>query len=375
MSKKIKILFLVPNLEGGGSERVVSLLANYINRQDFTPTIVLLQKKGIYLQQIEEDVRIIDLNIKRVRYAGLALIQLIKKEKPDLVLSTLGHMNLLLATLKFLMPSKTTFIARESSTVSLRNRDENFPLLFNLLFKTVYKSFDQIVCQCNYMADDLKYNFGIKPDKLKVINNPISVDVALEKSKEAATEIIDEKKVNFVFVGRFSKEKRADHVLKAFARFAQPNKHHLFIIGDGVLKDELKNLAGFLSISPMVSFLGLIKNPFPYMAKASCLISTSLYEGFPNVVLEANACGTPVIAYDYPGGLKEIVANNENGLIVNNGNIEALSSAMQSFDKAKFNSTTISVTTREKFGVSKILQSYEEAFKLILKEKQKQTTQ
>ncbi len=362
MSKKIRIFFLVPNLEGGGSERVISLIVNNLDKTRFVPTLVLAQKKGIYLENISSDLKIIDLNKKRIRYIGLSLIKLIRTEKPDIVLSTLGHLNLFVALIRPFLPKKTIYIARESNTVSQRNRDESFPLLFDILFKTVYHNYDKIICQCNFMQEDLIRNYNIKPSKTEVIYNPVDFNFINKKLTEKAAFKIDESKTNYVYVGRLTKEKRPDHVIRAFAKFAEPQKHHLYMMGIGPLRKSLEKLIWSFNLNNSISLVGLIENPFVHVAKCNCLISTSLYEGFPNVVLEANACGIPVLAYNYPGGINEIIEENVNGVIIENGNINELVLHMKRISKMGFDKERITKKTYQNFNLESIINDYESLF-------------
>lgn len=358
MYRKIRIFILVPNLEGGGSERVVSQIVNNIDRSKFTPTLVLAQKKGVYLKEIAKDVCIINLNKTRVRYIGLALIKLFRKEKPDIVLSTLGHLNLLIALIKPILPSKTVFIARESNTISERNKEENFPFLFNLLFRTVYKRYDRIICQCNFMKNDLIKNFGIPSEKLFVINNPVNIDEILNKSL-VKKEILPPEVNNIVFIGRLSKQKRVDLLLKAFSIIKNTNSH-LYIIGKGELREQLENIAIEEGIKDKITFLGERNNPFSLLAQANCLALTSAYEGFPNVVLEAHALGIPVVAFQSPGGIAEIIYENENGFLIPFGDIQAFSNGLLKAATHPFQPKVIQAHTRERYALPEIIAQYEE---------------
>lgn len=358
MSNKVRIFILVPNLEGGGSERVVSQVVNNIDRSKFTPTLVLAQKKGVYLKEIAKDIAIIDLNKTRVRYIGWALIKLLRKEKPDIVFSTLGHLNLLIALIKPVLPSKTVFIARESNTISERNKEENYPFLFNLLFRTVYKRYDSIICQCNYMKNDLIENFGIPSEKLLVINNPVNIDQVLNKSL-SGKEVLPVEINNIVFIGRLSKQKRVDLLLKAFSIIKDTNSH-LYIIGKGELREQLENIAIEEGIKSKTTFLGELDNPFSLLAQAKCLALTSAYEGFPNVVLEAHALGIPVVAFQSPGGIGEIIYENENGFLIPFGDIKAFSNGLLKAATSSFQPKVIQNHTRERYALPGIIAQYEE---------------
>lgn len=362
--KKIRVSFLVPTLEGGGSERVIVTLFNALDRELFEPTLVLLQKKGIYLQNLPEDAKIEVLNVKRMRYAIAAVAISIRKQKPDIVFSTLGHMNLLIALLRPLLPSNTKFIARESSTVSVHNKNESFPMLFDFLFGTVYKRFDKIISQCQYMKDDLVHNYKVPSDKMIVINNPLNFG-HIQQNLAEATSIMNEDYFNILFVGRLSVEKRVDLLLEATAIL--PENFRLYIIGRGELRSKLELQAKQLQIENRVYFLGEQQNPYNYMMKADCLALTSAYEGFPNVVLEAHACGTPVVAFKSPGGIAEIIIEGENGFLVTFGNVAQLADKIMKVKKTAFNDGNIRSIAFNRYEMSKIVKRYEQTFLDLMK--------
>ena len=130
-SEPKKILFLLPSLNGGGAERVVLTLLRHLDRRRFMPILAVLQKEGRYVGQIPEGIEVIDLQIERVRYAPVKLIRLIRRLEPEIVFTTLAHLNLILAVTIPFLKRKSRFIARESNTVSVRNRDENHPRIFD----------------------------------------------------------------------------------------------------------------------------------------------------------------------------------------------------------------------------------------------------
>ncbi|HIC87762.1 MAG TPA: hypothetical protein EYP03_06135 [Aquificae bacterium] len=103
--KKKKILVFIPSLAGGGSERFIVYFVNNLDREKFDIKLALIKKEGPYLDELKKDIPVIDLNSKRARYALFKIIKLIKDEKPDLVFSTLGYLNILLAMVKKLFPN------------------------------------------------------------------------------------------------------------------------------------------------------------------------------------------------------------------------------------------------------------------------------
>jgi len=361
MVSKPRILFIIPSMHGGGSERVVSHLVKNINPGKFDITLVLIKKEGVFLKDIPDYVEIMDLGLSRTRYAPVKIFNLLWKQKPNIVFSTLGHLNLVIASLKLLLPRSIRFIARESSTVSLHNKNEVYPALFDFLFRTVYKSFDKIVCQSGYMQHDLIQNYNIPPEKTIIINNPIDEKRINQTIELAPDPFRHSGKINFIAVGRLSKEKGFDRLIKAF-KYVQDDTIHLSIIGEGVEKDKLNALAKAENVAHKVSLLGFIPNPYVYMKHAKALIQTSYYEGFPNVVIEANACGIPVIGFKSPGGIAEIISNAVCGSLVEDGNLIELAKTITRTAYTPFDRQQIVHQTSERYSLNKVIGSYEALF-------------
>jgi len=348
---KKKILFIVPSMRGGGSERVISILLKYLNRDKFDITLVLLKKEGQYLDNLPKDLKIVDLNVKQARYALFKIIKQIKIQKPDIVFSTLGYLNVLMSTIRPFFSKKIKFIARESSIVSINNQQEEFRSLFDFLYRKFYKNFDLIISQSKFMKDDLVKNYFIAENKIKVINNPVDI----EKINQLSSEKIDSE-IELLAIGRLDKNKNFKDIIKALP---QLNKK-LTILGDGYEKETLQKLAN--SISADVEFLGFQDNPYKYMKNAKLLIITSLYEGFPNVVLEANACGLPVVAFNCPGGTAEIIEDGLNGFLVECGDIDKLVEKMNISSQYSWNCKQIKSYIKEHYAVKKIIKEYEDTF-------------
>jgi glycosyltransferase involved in cell wall biosynthesis len=360
MRRKLHLLFFVPNLEGGGSERVVSILLKYLDKSKFDLTLALVKKKGVFLEDIPMEVKVIDLDSSRTRNAIIKIVKTIRAEKPDIVFSTLGHLNLILASIRVFFSRTIVFIARESSMVSLHNKNEVYPFLFDILFRTVYHNFDKIICQSMYMRDDLLKNYRIPKKKISVINNPVD-SRRINESILDDYNLFNDSKINFITVGRMSLEKGFEDVIKAFSYVKSPNIH-LTMIGEGILRPSLERLSLDLDLSNKITFLGFQKNPYKYMSKAKCLVLTSHYEGFPNVVLEANACGIPVIAFNSPGGVSEIIDNGKNGWLIENRSLTDLAKKIEETASQNFEKDQIKNYIEQRFGVTKILRQYQELF-------------
>lgn len=311
---KIKLLFILPSMRGGGAEKVISTLLQHLEKDKFDLNLALIEKEGKFLDDIPSHVNIIDLNSKRVRNSLFKIIKTINLIKPNIVFSTLGHLNLFISIIRPFLSKKIIFIGRESNTVSIINKEERFPFLLNFLYKNFYNNFEQIVAQAEYMKKDLIKNYQIKEEKIKVINNPIDFKKIEKLSKESSEILFDKTKINLLAVGRLSYQKGFNTLIDILNKLDE--KYTLTILGEGPDKKDLENKIKELNLEKRVNLLGFKNNPYIYMKQADIFVLSSRYEGFPNVVLEACACEMPVVAFDCPGGTNEILKNNEIGYLV-----------------------------------------------------------
>ena len=357
------ILFILPSPSGGGAERVLLTILQHIDRKAFEPILLLLSNEGALSKEIPNDIQTINLNSKHARYAIFKIIKTIYKISPHIVFSTLGYLNLIISIFIPLFSKKIHFIARESNTVSVKNRLERFPKLFDWLYKTFYNRFEIIIAQSNYMKNDLIQNYNITQDHIRVIYNPLDFDKVTALSLKEPVNYPVADKINLLSIGRLSYQKGFDRLLHTMTLLDK--KFQLTILGEGLLENELKKSANDLNISDRVSFLGFQHNPYAYMRHADLLILPSRVEGLPNVVLEANACGLPVVAFDSPGGTSEIIQEGLNGFLVKDDDITALAEAITSAATNSFNIELMKDTIMTSYNIDNIIGEYETVFKNI----------
>lgn len=296
----------MPGLTFGGAERVIFILCNELDREKFKPVLVLFNKKGMPLQLLKNDVEIIDLKVNRIRFSIFPVLKLIYKNKPEMIFGGWGEVSALLSPLIKLFP-KTKFIARETNVVSEHVKRKEIRFFYNF-----YNNFHAIIAQSDDMKNDLIDHIGINPEKIEKINNPVDFDLIASKLISAES-VYDNSFKNVVAIGNLSSRKGFDLLLNVFQHLKN-EKIKLHIIGDGNEKEEFMKLKEDLQLEN-VSFLGVKENPFPYLHQADLFVLSSRYEGFPNVLLEAGACGTYALANDCPGGIREIVQEKINGEI------------------------------------------------------------
>jgi glycosyltransferase involved in cell wall biosynthesis len=360
MDVRKKILFIMPSLTGGGAERVMLTLVKHIDRDRFIPIFVLMKKEGKFLNFIASDIEVIDLDSSSARYAIFKIAKVIKQQRPDIVFSTLGYLNLLIALIRPFYSKKIKFISRESNTVSIENKSEKYPKLFDWLYRHVYNNFDLIITQSNYMRDDLVENFNIDKDKTTVIYNPVDIDEVIKKSQELKNSLYPKNKINLIAVGRMSRQKGFDMLIDAM-RYLD-DSYHLTILGEGEDERELKSQIETLGLQEMITLKGFMQNPYVYMREADMFILSSRYEGLPNVVLESYACGTFCVAFDNPGGTAEIVKDGKTGLLVKDIDSISLANAIIKAKDMEFDKEFLSSYVKENFTVQKIVKEYEDNF-------------
>ena len=361
---KKRVLFVMHELFVGGAERVVSNLVNNLDKEKFDVHLCLFKKKGTLLDTLTEDVTLHDLKASRVITSGHKLFSLILQLKPDIVFSSITHVNLLMGVfIPFLRPfcKNTRFITREVNIPSIRAKYMPRSKKLDRFYKRIIHNFDLIIAQSNYMKEDIHKSYNVDSNKILVINNPLDVKQIQKVLAEGSAneELYRTDKINILAVGNLRRQKGFDILLKVMPLLNE--KFHLNILGEGKEKDLLEKMIIELNILDKVTLLGFKGNPYKYIEKADIIVLSSRYEGFPNVILEANACGKFVLAFECPGVSHEIIQNGINGFLVESGNYSALAESIKKHANIKHDEETI-IETTQKYDVSHIVQEYKNIF-------------
>ncbi|MCP9883368.1 glycosyltransferase [Cyanobium sp. Alchichica 3B3-8F6] len=358
MTPKKKVLLLVPTLGAGGSERVIINIANSLDQTKFSVVIcVLTDVDSTFSSLISPHVQLIVLPFARIRYSVLKIVKLCYSIRPDCILSTLGHLNLLMTMLKAFLPQDTRLIIRESSILSSMINGGLGSMALRLVYSYFYRKADFIICQSFYMMNDLSRVFRIPRSLLNVVYNP--VDIYRIRLLSTLNESLPKRlpgRFRIVAAGRLSREKGFDLLVHAFSMIEIQNVE-LFILGTGVDEPRLKSLISRLGLGSRVNLVGFQSNPFSWFKDADLFVLSSHFEGFPNVVLEALCCATPVVASPAIGGLAEI-CELTNGCYL----AESMSSAdlAQSIQLALSNNTPrVPQDAVDLFSLETIIPAYE----------------
>tara|TARA_R110000868_G_scaffold184619_5_gene426257 strand:+ start:8298 stop:9374 length:1077 start_codon:yes stop_codon:yes gene_type:complete len=356
MTKKIKILFFIPNLMAGGAERVISFLTNNLDTNTFDCILIIIGKEKDIAYNIQKsNVRF--LNEDRVLHSIPKLIKTIRGEKPDIVISTVSHLNIAIAVSSIFF-RKSIYIARQAAItkVSFNIKTKAKKSWTPDLLGIALRKMDYVICQSKDMAVDCVKEFSVEKNNIKIIQNPITDDFKIKHQEKLKTDIY-----KFISVGRLVEIKGHLRIIRILSQIKIPFIYT--IIGDGPLKDDIFNKIKEVGLSQFVKHIPYSNKIADYLSENDFFIQGSLSEGFPNALLESCAVGTPAIAFDSPGGTKEIIENGVNGFLVDTEEefIDRLNNLPH------FDSKSVSDSVFKKFDKKIILNEYEEFFKEIVK--------
>ncbi len=335
------ILMILDSLRGGGAERVAINLAAGLIRSGCQVTILLLHPSIEYSVDFNVQIEILpqqaftlarisrSLNRTITRWLLRKTVARIEEKfgRIDLTLSSLSPPDRLVASAG--LPN-THFMIHQPESIHLGRRGIFGQLRTKSRFRRTYEG-KNIITVSNGVLSDMLDALRVRPNTIRTIYNPIDV----EWIREQANKFIPQFSGDFLIsVGRFCRQKRQDLLLRAFALSGIDG--NLVLLGKGSEDAEhgLRVLARKLGIMERVHFAGFQPNPYPWISRARALVLSSDYEGLSMVILEALACGTPVVSTDCPFGPAEILAGNSAGILVPAGDEHALARAIAKFWKA-----------------------------------------
>ncbi|MEO0966791.1 MAG: glycosyltransferase [Cyanobacteria bacterium J06639_18] len=326
---KKQVAFFIPNLHSDTDKVVINLLKGMLDK-DVYLDLVVASKKGGYLNQVPKQVRIINLESNGVFKAIVPLSQYLREHQPDILISHMSHTNAIAVLAKLLAQENTRLVLVEDNTLFARKSKSLQRKFFPILMKLLYQYADVIVGVSHATARDLESRLGLKMGKVKTIYNPVVDSRLTFQANESFNHPWFQKGAPPVFLamGRLTQQKDFTTLIKAFSILRSNKVARLMIIGEGELRGELEYLTKKLGIVQDVAIPSFVKNPYVYMKNASAFVMSSRWEGLGNVLIEAMACGCPVISTDCPHGPREILAAGKYGILVPVEDVFTLSYAM-----------------------------------------------
>lgn len=371
--RKQKIIFHTGSLAGGGAQRVIVTLLRELDRTRFEGYLVLRKREGVYFDLVPPDIPIIAFpsgtlsRRKNISQLG----KIISELQPDLVISFLDGANVLALETKLLKRVRCSFIISQRNNLSI-SLQRNYPYstwrrwLKRQQFTWLYRKADHIISLSQGVKTDLVNNFKLPDRMITPIHNPIDLALVEERSQAQVNYPWNRDEQHIILgVGRLIEQKGFSDLIKAFAKIQTSRPCKLVILGEGVLRGQLESLVASFNLQEHVYMPGFVDNPWAYMRDADLFVLSSHWEGLGNVIIEAMACGTPVIATDCDFGPGEIIQHGENGVLVPVRDMERLAEAMSNLLNDPPESGRLAQASRRRardFESSKICREYERVF-------------
>lgn len=325
---KRPITFFIPALNGGGAQRVVVNLANaLIDLTDHPIHIVLVRREGVFLRDLRAEVTVKELKCSRTILAIPRLARYLRSERPAVIMSSMNYVNIYAVVAHLLAGRPCRLVLREATMLAPKGAVKGLGLRLRMVLTwATYRFSSAIVANSKDTLESLTRAKISLPPNCQVIGNPIALPAP--RLKERREIYKGPKNVPFICAaGRLVPLKGFDVLISALAVCSQSNLH-LVILGEGPLRSELEKQVLELGLRERVHFPGFINPPSAVILNAQAFVLPSRWEGFGNVIVEALALGTPVVATDCPGGPKEILAGGKYGHLVPVDDIEALAAAI-----------------------------------------------
>ncbi|MGA2351883.1 MAG: glycosyltransferase [Terracidiphilus sp.] len=356
---RLRVLSLIPHLGGGGAEHVIALLARSLSPEKYEVHLGLITQTEIGEVGLPSWVHVHALGASRVRWGVLRLLGLVRRTKPDLILSGMFHLNFLVLLLRPFFPQGTRILVRQNGTISSALAFGGLPWYTRTLYRLLYRRADRVICQTNAMAGDLARELGIQDDKLAVLPNPIEVEEIRNSIGGSAT-LSKGAGPHLLAVGRLSREKGFDLLLRALLLVRREfPEAELVIAGAGPEEAALKAECHALSLDTAVSFAGYIEQPWIHLADATLFVLPSRHEGLPNALLEAAAAGLPIVVSPACDGIVELLRDQPGVWLASEISAEALAASLLVAVRALRPGERFAHAFVEAFRIDRVIQAYE----------------
>ena len=328
------VALFVPSLDAGGAERVMLELARQLARRRFAVDFLVTRGGGALRGSVPENVRLLNLNSWKAVASLPGLVRYVRRERPAALLSTLEASNVAALLAKRFFVRDLRLIVRQQVDCTAQSRPRGFrgfrTRMAAVAMKRLLPAADAVIAVSSGVAEDLRRTVP-RAGPVWPIPNPVVTPELLEKARAPADHpwFGDPRAPVVLTAGRLAAEKDQPTLLRAFAAVRKARPARLMVLGEGPDRGRLETLARELGIRDDVDFRGFQPNPFACMARARLFVLSSIYEGLPAALIEAMACGTPVVSTDCPSGPREILEGGRWGRLVPVGDWRALARAMR----------------------------------------------
>ncbi len=361
MNKK-KISIILPNLRGGGAEKNYLMLANIWSKKNFEIEFVLLEKEGIFVNKINNNIKIHNLNVKKYRYSFFKIFKYLINNKSDLIIVNLWPLTSITLFLNLLLFNKNRIIVHDHQILSKSYSDEfnNNRKYLSISISLTYNMANGIIAVSNTVKNDLIY-LGVKSNKIKVINNPIIIPEFIKKFNDDQIKKMwgSKNKFKVLSIGSFKYEKDFETLIKSISLIKDNRNISVVILGEGKDRFRIESLIKELNLQNIINLPGFKENVNDYYSSADLFISSSIHEGFGNVIADALSYGIKIISSN-SGGSNDILCDGKYGDMFNPRDYVTLSNLIVKNIKYKITYNQINKNKERalSFDIQKISNEY-----------------
>lgn len=363
----MKITILLPNLRGGGAERLAISLANDWVVRGFNVEFILMQAEGELLSLLNPSIRVTSLNAYRIKWSIWPLRHYLKRTQPDVLWVGMWPLTsaAVIAWPLAGRPGKIFLTDHNQLSISCVRELKVSPLWLKAVMLATYPFATGVIAVSKGVAADMAHLSGLPKRWIKVIYNPAATGVSPERTSVESREQLWGAGYDFhvLTVGTFKVQKNHELLIRAFAKLPKALNAKLTILGEGDLRADMEALVSDLGMQASISLPGFYQDPYPWFRSADLFVLSSDWEGFGNVIVEALDCGVPVVSTDCPSGPAEILENGRFGRLVPVGDADALAAAMVASLKETPDREALMARAKD-FSVEKISDQYLDYFGL-----------
>ena len=330
-----KCILVLPSLGGGGAEKVFADLYNFLNKKNYNVQLILFNFRGKNFSRIEKRENLINLKTKRASRSIPKLLWFLLLNKPSVAVSAMTHTNIVLIIscllYEFISRNNIRIIISERAPTNFLFPDDKsfYNIVARFLIRFFYKYAEKIISVSDGVKNELVNDYGLNKETIFTIMNPIDFkDKSLTQKLNRPFHWFHNSTPIGISIGRLSNEKGFDTLLKVIKKVNEFTEYKHIICGIGKEKEKLIRQSIELEIEDKIYFADYVKDTNIWLRNSNIFVSTSRWEGCPNVILEALACNTPVVSTNCPYGPSEILQEGKWGELVKVDSVRQISKSI-----------------------------------------------